>query len=74
MDKKHARKGRVFTDEKLDEIGHRTYTTEVTEMPCTRDRHLQQPQLRSCLNRLYKATVVHNLQPHGPVKRIEVST
>jgi hypothetical protein len=43
LDKKHAKKKRcVFTKEKLDEIAARLErATEITEMPCTRDQHLE---------------------------------
>jgi hypothetical protein len=42
LDKKPVKKRRVLTEEKLRNKGwKRTDTTEITETPCTRDRHLQ---------------------------------
>jgi hypothetical protein len=42
VDKKPAKKYQALTKEKQDEIGARLeHTTEITEMPCTRDWHLE---------------------------------
>jgi hypothetical protein len=42
LDKKHANKDRVLTEEELDKIWGRLEDTEHTcETPCTRDRHLE---------------------------------